>query len=154
MILCRLLLPLAILPLMASANGADFDPQKAFDALRDFRAGGTWVSTDDTGAVTRERHVVSPSKKFVRIEYLEGGTGFAAIYGIDPATGDITLWAFDYDEKGSVQKWVCTDYKNGTWTWANKKEPSATKAMLTRVGKDELTFNFEGEKPVAWKRKQ
>lgn len=137
---------------------AEFDAQAAFEAHRDYMVGGTWVSTDDEGELEADRHIASKSKKFVRIANVFGGTGFLGIYGIDPQSGDLTLWTFDDDDQGAIGRWICTAHEKGTWTWESehKSGPFFGKATLKRISRDEMQLKVEGESASTktWKRKR
>lgn len=153
-----LLLTTLFISALTTTGQAEFNPQEAFEAHRDLMVGGTWVTTGDQGKVEADRHVASKSKKFVRIVNVIGGTAFAGIYGMDPSSGEFTLWVFEDDDAGSIGKWTCTAYEKGKWTWVSqhKDGPLAGTAVLTRTNKDEIKINFSGKTVMEqiWKREQ
>ena len=157
--------------LCASAGGDDQAGRKdaksaqAFKEWGDYFVGGVWSATNAQGKQQELRCEWILDKSFVRLTWKIEGESTEHIHGIDPATGQWTIWGFD--SKGRVYKSVGRSEKPGEWSYnfsgQGKDGPISSRAKDVKVGPDEERYEIEeqtvdGKKLPAevqiWKRKK
>lgn len=119
---------------------------KAFQEWGDYMV-GVWTSTDAQGNKLEDRHEWVLSKSFLQTTSKVGNETSLAIGGIDPATGEWTMWGFD--DQGRVTKGFNTVDKEGhllgTFVGHGPKGPSSLRGRVIKLGPDKARWeSLEG----------
>src|SRR5262245_1244799 len=78
-----------------TAGMKDLKSAQAFKEWGDYFVGGVWTTTNSRGKKEETRFEWILDKSFVRLTWKIGEDSREEIHGIDPATGQWTLWGFD-----------------------------------------------------------
>jgi hypothetical protein len=127
------------------AGKKDLKPAQAFKEWGDYFVGGVWTTTDARGKKEEVRFEWILDKSFIRLTWKIGEESREEIHGIDPATGQWTIWGFD--SKGRAYKGVGESAKAGEWSYRvsgqGKDGPLSWKAKDVKLGPDEERYEIQ-----------
>jgi hypothetical protein len=116
-----------------------------FKEWGDYFVGGVWTTTNARGKKEEIRCEWILDKSFIRLTWKTGAESREEFHGIDPATGQWTIWGFD--SKGRVYKGVGESAKAGEWSYRtsgqSKDGPMSIKHKDVKVGPDEDRYEIE-----------
>lgn len=117
--------------------------EKAFRDWANYFVGGRWSNAPTQGK--KEEFVCTwiPGKYFT-LGWTTGNEARLEINGMDPTTGEWTLWGFD--EGGRVARGICQSPRPGEWAYEGKGQgnqgPLSYKNKDVRLGPDEDRFEI------------
>jgi hypothetical protein len=147
------------------AGTKDMSPAQVFKEWANYFVGGVWATTNAQGKKEEARWEWILDKSFIRLTWKIGEDSREEIHGIDPVTGQWTLWGFD--SQGRVYKGVGQSAKPGEWSYRTSGQgrggPLSIKHKDVKLGPNEdryeiKEFILDGKKQPTevqvWKRAQ
>jgi hypothetical protein len=117
----------------------------SFKEWGDYFVGGIWTTTNARGQMEEIRCEWILDKSFIRLTWKTGAESREEFHGIDPATGQWTIWGFD--SKGRVYKGVGESAKAGEWSYRTSGQsengPMSIKHKDMKLGPDEDRYEIE-----------
>ena len=127
------------------AGNKDLKPSQAFKEWGDYFVGGVWTTTNARGEKEKIRWEWILDKSFIRLTWKIGEESREEIHGIDPATGQWTIWGFD--SKGRAYKGIGESAKAGEWSYQvsgqGKDGPLSIKHKDVKLGPDEERYEIQ-----------
>src|SRR5215470_3257379 len=128
-----------------TTGAKDLKSTQAFKEWGDYFVGGVWSTTNAKGQKEESRWEWIADKSFIRLSWKIGEESREEIHGIDPATGQWTIWGFD--SQGRVYKGVGTSGKAGEWSYRTsgqgKDGPLSIKHKDVKLGPDEDRYEIQ-----------